>query len=321
MTGSGQAADGPVAVIAQHRVADAGYAAYTRWLARQVERLRSQPGFVAHQVIPPAPPEQLDWILVARFADAAAARRWLESPERAAALAEIRREHLLADEEVHLMEDKDPPPRSGTSAFFAYAVPAKAEQAFLAWQTGIHAEEVRQPGFLRRKIEPPVPGVRGEWIIVLTFDTDANLSRWLDSPVRRALVDKGSALKLARHFSRTSYGFDFWFRDKDAPAPGGWTILKNNLLVLLMLNPIVIAWSLAVQGPVLAAHGAPAWVGLFLGNLVGTQLLGWWFAPAAFKAFGWWLGPDIGWRRTVAGYALLAALYALTMAVYAALAS
>ena len=321
MTGSGEAADEPVALIAQHRVVDAGYAAYTRWLARLVEELRSQPGYLAHEVVPPAPPEQLDWITVTHFADVRAAHRWLESPARAAALADIRGQHLLAGEEVHLMEDKGPPPHGGTSAFFAYDVPAKDEAAFLDWQAAIHAEEVRQPGFLRRKIERPVPGVRDEWIIVLTFDTDATLSRWLDSPVRKALLDKGRGLRLARRFSRTSYGFDFWFRGADAPAPGGWTILKNNLLVLLMLNPIVIAWSLAVQGPVLTAHGAPAWVGLFLGNLVGTQLLGWWFAPAAFKAFGWWLVPDAGWRRTVLGYALLAALYAATMAVYAALAS
>src|SRR5689334_10289005 len=90
--------DTPIALVTQHRVADASYAAYTRWLARLTERLRHQPGFVADEVVAPAPPAQLDWITVARFANAEAARRWLESPERAVALAEIRQPHLLADE-------------------------------------------------------------------------------------------------------------------------------------------------------------------------------------------------------------------------------
>ena len=310
--------DTPVALVTQHRVAEASYAAYTRWLARLTERLRRQPGFVADEVVPPAPPEQLDWITVARFADAQAAHRWLESPERRAALAEIRQAHLLADEEVHLMGDRGPRSQSGASAFIAYDIPPEKKAAFQAWQETIHALEIRQPGFLRRKIEPPLPGAGDEWIIVLTFDTDANLSRWLNSPERQKLLQEGRALRVTPRISRTSYGFDFWFRGDDASGPRGWTILKNNLLVLLVLNPIVFLWGLG-PGSALAAHGTPAWLGLFIGDLVSTQLLGWFLAPAAFKAFGWWLAPDTGWRRNALGYGLLVALYATSMAVHAAL--
>jgi uncharacterized protein len=243
---------------------------------------------------------------------------WLESPERAAALAEIQRPYLLADEEVHLMEDRGPRPQSSASAFIAYDIPPEKEEAFQEWQKAIHAEEIRQPGFLRRKIEPPVPGAGDEWIIVLTFDNEANLSHWLNSPERQNLLQQGRALKVAARVSRTSYGFDFWFRSNDAPRPGNWAILKNNLLVLLVLNPIVYLWGFG-PAPVLAAHGAPQWLGLFIGDLVSTQLLGWWFAPAIFKAFGWWLAPDTGWRSNVLGYAFLVVLYAVSMAIHAAL--
>lgn len=216
------------------------------------------------------------------------------------------------------MEDRGPRQQSSASAFFAYDVPAGKEAAFQAWQKVIQAEEVRQPGFLRRKIEPPLSGAGDEWIIVLTFDTDANLSRWLNSADRQALLQKGRALALAPRLSRTSYGFDFWFRDKDAPRPGNAAILKNNLLVLLVLNPIVFLWGLG-PGAALAAHGVPPWLGLFIGDLVSTQLLGWLLAPAIFRAFGWWLAPEAGWRTTVTGSALLVTLYALSMAVHAAL--
>ena len=263
---------------------------------------------------------QLDWIIVARFANAQAARQWLESPERAAALAEIQQPYLLADEKVHLMEDRGPRPQSSASAFIAYDISPEKEEAFQEWQKAIHAEEIRQPGFLRRKIEPPLPGAGNEWIIVLTFDNEANLSQWLNSPERQNLLHKGRALKVAAHVSRTSYGFDFWFRSKDATSPGNWAILKNNLLVLLVLNPIVYLWGLG-PAPVLAAHGVPQWFGLFIGDLVSTQLLGWWFAPAIFKVFGWWLAPDTGWRSNVLGYAFLIVLYAVSMAIHAALLS
>ncbi len=318
MAQSHRMADTPIALVTQHRVADASYAAYTRWLARLTERLRSQPGFVADEVIAPAPPTQLDWITVARFSNARAARQWLESPDRAAALAEIRRPYLLADEEVHLMEDRGPQTQSSASAFIAYDIPPRKAEAFQEWQKAIHAEEIRQPGFLRRKIEPPVLGAGNEWIIVLTFDSEANLSHWLNSPERQNLLQKGRALKLAAHVSRTSYGFDFWFRSDDAMSPGNWAILKNNLLVLLVLNPIVYLWSLG-PAPVLAAHGVLPWLGLFIGDLVSTQLLGWWFAPAIFKIFGWWLAPDTGWQSNVLGYAFLVVLYAVSMAINAAL--
>ncbi len=150
------------------------------------------PGFVAHDVVPPAPPEQLDWIMIARFADAAAARlarqpgagggacrgaprppsrRRGGAPDGGQGPAAARRRHRL-----HRLR------RS-----------AEKEAAFLAWQKAIYAVEVRHPGFVRHKIERPVPGVRDEWIIVFTFDSDASLTRWLRSAERRAVMAEGGA--------------------------------------------------------------------------------------------------------------------------------
>ena len=38
-----------------------------------------------------------------------------------------------------------------------------------------------------------------------------------------------------------------------------------------------------VSGPMIDARGVPFWLSLFVGNLVSTQLLGWWVVPAAFE--------------------------------------
>lgn len=309
---------GAVALVAQRRVKDESYAAYARWQARAVERLRSFPGFIAHELIPPSPPEHMDWTIVQRFTDAEAARGWLDSPERAELVAEIR-PHLLADEEVHLLADAGPRPQTGATAFISYKVAPEEEANFLAWQRTIYAAEARAPGFLRHKLERPVAGVREDWIIILTFDTADNLTRWLESPERAALLKEGAKVKADFSLSRTSYGFDFWFRGPDTPAPGPLEILKNNLLVLLVLYPIVFLWGYCVGGPVLDRHGVPFWLALFIGNVVSTQLLGWWAVPAIFKVFAWWLKPVRGAGRDLLGFGIVFLLYAASMALYAAL--
>ncbi|MEW6257711.1 MAG: antibiotic biosynthesis monooxygenase [Pseudomonadota bacterium] len=312
-------AETAVALMTQYQVVEAHYAAFTHWLAGHAEQLRRQPGFLTQEVVPPLPPAQTHWITIARFATADAALQWRQAPERARAIEEIRGTLLLHEEEVHVLEDKEPPAHGGASAFIAYDVARGQEDAFLAWQTAIHAEEQRHAGFVRHKIERPIPGIRDEWIIILTFNTQANLSRWLDSPERRTLMAQGGGLDVESRLSRTSYGFDFWFQGSEPAPPRGWTIFKNNLLVLLVLNPIVILWSLLVAGPVLAANGVPAWLTLFLGDFVSTQLLGWALAPLAFKAFSWWLKPRTDRRTALAGYGALAALYAASMALHAGL--
>lgn len=309
---------GPVALVVQRRVAEASYAAYAHWQARVVERLRAWPGFIAHELIPPAPPGQMDWTIIQRFASGNAAQAWLASPEYAELGAEIA-PHLLEEERVHLLSDTGPQPQVGASAFISYKVAPEDRDAFLEWQRTVYAAEARAPGFLRHKLERPVAGVRDDWIIILTFDTDENLNRWLGSPERRKLLKEGAKLKADFHLSRTAYGFDFWFRGDDAPKQSKSEIFKSNLLVLLVLYPIVYLWGFFVSHPLIDAHGAPAWLSLFIGNVVSTQILGWWAVPAIFKAFGWWLGPKPDWKREVLGYATLAVLYALSMAGFAAL--
>jgi antibiotic biosynthesis monooxygenase (ABM) superfamily enzyme len=93
--------------------------------------------------------------------------------------------------------------------------------------------------------------------------------------------------------------------------------MRSNLLVLLVLYPIVFLWGYFVSGPFIDSRGVPFWLSLFIGNLVSTQLLGWFVVPATFRLFGWWLEPGTATGRRIAGYALLAVLYALSMAFFA----
>lgn len=309
---------GPVAVVIQCRIADDGFAAFVRWSGRVGERLRTWPGFLGQEMLPPQPPATLDWVTILRFAGVATARAWLQSDERRQLLDDIRH-HFSEPEGIHILPDSGARQENAVSAVISFRVPAGLEDDFLSWQARMQTAEAAFKGFLRHKIERPIAGLHDDWIIVLSFDNDANLSAWLNAPERDALLREGERFNAALSVRRASYGFNFWFPAGATPQPSSSFILKSNLLVLLVLYPIVYLWGYFISAPLIDARGVPFWLSLFIGNLVSTQLLGWWVVPAAFKAFDWWLAPRASATRQIAGYVLVAALYGIAMAGYAAL--
>ncbi|MGV6873492.1 antibiotic biosynthesis monooxygenase [Pseudochelatococcus sp. B33] len=318
MSADRDTAGGPVALVIQRRIADEGFADFTRWNGKVGERLKSWPGFLGQEVVPPKPPAQDDWVVILHFADPAAARAWLESDVRARLVEEMR-QHFIGPEDTHILRGAGFRQEAPVSAVISFDVPPGLEEAFLDWQQRVQAAEAKFKGFLNHKIERPTPGLHDNWVIILSFDSDANLSAWLDSPQRQALLAEGARFNADMVVKRASYGFNFWFPPGTAPEQNPSFIFKCNLIVLLVLYPVVYLWGYFIGGPVLGAHGVPFWLALFIGNLVSTQLLGWWAVPAASRALGWWLSPQADTRRQIGGYLLVAALYAVSMAGYAAL--
>ncbi len=306
----------PVAVVVQRRVRPESATAFAVWETRVAERLQNWPGFVTQEAVPPSPPVNVDWTIVQHFTDAEAARGWLQSTDRAALIDEVR-DHLVGQEEVHLMAEGGSRPPRTASVIITYEVPADEEAEFLKQQRRIQSVQAKFPGFLRSKIERPIPGVHEDWQIVLSFDSEVHLSGWLDSPERKALIENREQLRARFKITHTNHGFDFWFPGDTGATSDRHAIFKRNLLVLLVLYPLIFLWSYLISEPFIARLGAPSWLALFLGNIVTTQLLGWWVAPAIFKAFDWWTPSEAGFRFQFAGYVLLAVLYALSMALCA----
>lgn len=312
------AGDSPVALVIQRRVSEDGFAAFTRWCGKVAEALDGQPGFAGLEVVPPRPPQHVDWVQILRFTSAAAARGWLQSEERARLVAEIL-PSCLGPEDVHILPEAGGHGADAVSAVIAFTVPPDEEAEFMAWQARIQAAEAQFKGFLRHKIERPIPGLHEDWIIILSFDSAAHLDSWIQSPQRTALIEEGRRFNIGLSVKPASYGFNFWFPAGAAPALRPAFIFKSNLIVLLVLYPVVFLWGFFISRPFIDAQGVPFWLSLFIGNVASTQLLGWWIAPAAFRALGWWTRPDVGGRRNLLGYALLAGLYALSMALCAGL--
>jgi len=301
-----------VALVIQTRVAEDGVSAYVAWQSRVGEILQGRPGFLSQEVTAPSPPGQPDWIVVQRFAAAHDARVWMQSEELRTLLKEVSGHFVGPDERFLLSEAQT---RSlPVSALVTCQVDPAAEDAFRAWEGRIFRAEVKAPGFVGHKLNPPVPGLQENWVIVVSFDTEENLQGWLDSPERAALLEEGQQYREQLQIRRTNQGFALWARGPDPPPPGPLWVFKSNLIVLLVLYPTVYLWGYLVGSPLIDGLGAPPWLSLFLGNLASTQLLGWFFVPWALKRFEPWMRPTHSASREVAGWAILLALYALSMA-------
>ncbi|MFO1087398.1 MAG: antibiotic biosynthesis monooxygenase [Reyranellaceae bacterium] len=306
--------DDPVALVIHRRIRDEGFGAYSEWQTRVAERLRSWPGFLGQEVVPPSPPALVDWTVVQRFATATSARDWLASSERERLLEEIR-SHFIGEGDVHLLAAQGARPKASASALISFAVAPADEAAFLRWQQRLQAAQAKFPGFLRNRTERPVAGVHEDWLTVSSFDTEAHLNAWLDSPERQTLLKEGAELGVAFSVRRSAHGFDFWFPGQPEAPSSPHGIFKSNLLVLVVLYPLVFLWGFFVSAPFIDSRGAPFWLSLLIGNFVSTQVLGWWLAPKIFQLFAWWMPDGIHARRQVGGYAAVALLLAVSAAL------
>lgn len=302
----------PVALVIHRRLAASSYEEYEAWQGRVAAVLAGWPGFLDRRIIRPDPPHQVDWVIVQRFTDVESARSWLQSEQRAALAAEISG-HFVGNDDIHLVQE-DPIRRAqAASVLISSRVAPELEHEFLAWQRRISAQEARLDGFVGHKVERPIPGVQDNWVVVLSFDTDEHLQAWLDSDERRALLVEGERFNEQLTLQKASYGFGFWSGDAPAPEP----VFKSNLIVLMMLYPVVFLWGYLIADPLFAAHGVPFWLSLFIGNLVSTQLLGWFLVPWAFRRLSWWTRDRPPRHVDLAGFALVGAVYVVSMAVYA----
>lgn len=305
-------ANQPVALVVHSRIKDEGAAAYAAWQTRVGEQLRAWPGFLGQEVVPPAPPAQVDWTIVQRFDSVETARAWLDSGERARLIDEISG-YFVGPADMHLLRDGGTQRGASASAMISFNVAPEDEAAFVKWQGRVQAAEAKFAGFRRHKLERPMPGVHDDWLVVLNFDSGPQLSAWLDSAERRALLEEGGRFGSDINVRRSNYGFDFWFPAETSSPTDRHGIFKSNLLILVMLYPVAFCWTHFISAPLVGSHGVPFWAALFIGNFVSTQLLGWWLAPAIVSLFRWWIPPGIGLRRQLAGYGAIAALYGIAL--------
>jgi uncharacterized protein len=313
------AADGPVTLVTQTRVRPESADAFARWQEETSGIVAASAGFIKQTVMPPSPPAQLDWVILQRFASAAAAVGWLNSEQRLQRVESVA-SMLVGRDDIHIVKDGGagvlPAP---VSVVISTRIKPGQETAYRAWEQRIAAAQSKAAGFQGYRFEPPVPGMQDDWLAILRFDTEANLQAWLDSPERQKLLEEASAFHEEFHARIARTGFDQWFpvAAGDAPAPAR-AVWKQNMLVLLMLYPVVFLFGTFVQAPLLQG-----WAGLsfppalLIGNVAGVLLLNY-LVPWTSRRFSWWVHPTGQNPRAteIAGTVLIVALYGLMLVAF-----
>ena len=305
----------PVTIITQTRVLPDRADDFAEWQQRISDVVAGFPGFVDHQVIPPNPPSQIDWVILQKFATSATAQAWLRSPERLR-LIEAVQPMLVGHDDIHLIEDDEAgKPPDAISAVISMRIAPGKEEAYRDWSQRIAAAQAQFPGFQGYKLSPPIPGVQEDWVAVLQFDNEPHLKNWMASPERLQLLNEAASFTTESHVRTVRTGFDQWFRVGGATQAPVW---KLNMLTLLALYPVVFLFGFFVQTPLLMRQlGWPFFLALFGGNLAGVVILNW-VAPWVNARLGWWTQPagSETHNRTLLGIIVVVALYALFLLAF-----
>jgi hypothetical protein len=312
---SAPATTGPVTIVTQTRVLPDRNDDFSEWQQHISDVVAGFPGFIDHQVIPPDPPQQVDWVILQKFATGEQAQAWLRSKERLR-LLETAQPMLIGRDDVHIIEGDEPAqPAEEVSVVISMEVKPGQEEAYRVWNQRITAAETQYPGFQGHRLNPPIPGVQNDWVSILTFDTEAHLDAWLNSPERQKLLDEATPFSEGVHARKVRTGFDQWFRVAGAAHAPIW---KLNMLTLLALYPVVFLFGFFVQSPILMRQlGWPFFLALFAANLSGVVILNW-VAPWVSGRFGWWTQPagSETQQRTLLGLVIVVALYALLLLIF-----
>jgi antibiotic biosynthesis monooxygenase (ABM) superfamily enzyme len=311
------AADGPVTIVTQTRVRPESADAFARWQEETSGIVAASAGFIKQTVMPPSPPAQLDWVILQRFASAAAAVGWLNSEQRLQRVESVA-SMLVGRDDIHIVKDGGagvlPAP---VSVVISTRIKPGQETAYRAWEQRIAAAQSKAAGFQGYRFEPPVPGMQDDWLAILRFDTEAHLQGWLDSLERHELLREATAFTEEFHTRIARTGFEQWFPMPAGAAhpPAPW---KQNMLVLLVLYPVVFLFGTFVQTPHLTGRaGLPFAIALFIGNVASVLLLNY-LVPWTSNRFSWWLAPTGAktWRIEIIGTALVVALYAVMLVAF-----
>lgn len=292
---------------------------FARWQGETSSFIANFPGFIEQRLTPPKPPLQVDWVILQRFDSLDAARKWLASSERQTRI-EGAAPMLVGRDDVHIVQDEaegiKPAP---ASVMISTRVRPGKDAEYRAWERKIAAAQSKASGLQGYRFEPPVPGVQEDFVAILRFDSDANLQAWLDSPVRKKLIEEAAPLTQEFHTRMARTGFDQWFRNATGPGNAPLPVWKMDMLVLLMLYPIVFIWSIFIGAPLLGEKlGMSFAVSLFIGNIVSVGLTGF-LVPWVAGHFGWWLTPASAkdaLKTHILGAAVILTLYAAMVFVF-----
>ena len=261
---------------------------------------------------PPAPPDQLEAVALARFPSVEALRLWRRGKQHQELVKEA--EPLVEGGLVMQLVGQaavEYSVRHGVTMVMVTEIKPGREAEYRAWAARIQKLQATFPGYIGSFVQPPQPNETG-WTTVLRFNSAADLDRWLKSKERAAMIEGSEDLVSGFHAQRVDTPFPGWVPNDPATGkpPSIW---KTACLVLLTLFPVVML-ELRFLNPHLRALN-PA-LGTFIGNAISVTATTWPLMPIAIWAFNAWLYPENKPRWLVLSMPLiLVACYAVEIAL------
>lgn len=291
--------------------ADGDAAEFARWAGQLLASARDAHGHLSGRISDVVDAAS-DRAVAVTFSGEDSLHRWLDGPERAQVLRDGRA-HGFWTAATDVLTSAENLDASGIGVF-GHAVAAGREDEFRATQARLSRAAAALPGYLGTVLMAGESD--GEWTSIVRFRTGGQLAQWMASAERGAVLERMRGT-LSRDFSSgtTPFGTTVRVQDGRTLMTPNW---KSAMLVLAVLYPTVMLLS-RFLGPVVDHAGAPPWLGLWISQIVSIVAMQWWLMPAASHPLRRWLDPvdGAGFRVTVTGVAVLVAVYAVTLTVFA----
>lgn len=278
----------PVKLISAVPVREGMKEKFLEWNSKIADALQQAPGFTSREVIPPQSEDLKEWVFVVRFDSMASLRAWRKSEIRTKLFSEI---HEWSDGEfTELVGDAAAQfhvENSVTEVILEQVAPGK-EAAYQAWSDRIQKAQAESGGYQGGYSQPPKEPGAG-WMTLMRFASIEDLNRWMNSPVRKKLLEEGKDLVAASYQHQVDTAFPGWVpTDASGKSPPNW---KASMLVLLGLYPIVCLEILFLHYLWSMLHLENHALQGFLGNSISVFLTGFGTMPLFCKWLNWWLLP------------------------------
>ncbi len=172
-----------------------------------------------------------------------------------------------------------------SSYVIEHEVSSEKEEEFKQWQHKITQAASQFDGYLGTTVCPPVEH-GNKWYIIVQFDSPDRLTNWLESNIRRNLVEIGKQVFLSSKITHFQTGLERWFIKQEAQPPA-W---KQILATLLGLYPTVMLLSL-LQGSLQWTSSWEFADVMLLSNFLSCCLLTWLVMPFVAWLLKAWLQP------------------------------
>jgi antibiotic biosynthesis monooxygenase (ABM) superfamily enzyme len=284
---------------------------FIAWQGEFSQHVSHVQGFTSLEFLAPRDPSSGDWCVNIRFATGADASNWKKSVAFQEMIQRLNPSIVPGSFKIEQGHDGDLL-GNVTELFFTRVDPGH-EHDFRAWSAKMHEAEAHFPGFRGAYLQAPKEK-GGHWLTLLQFDSIPDLERWLNSPERKAILDKPFPWISSLESNRMASSYAGWFASlgKDEPAPPVW---KQTMLVLLVLYPIVML-EIKFLNPLLS--GISNAFATFIGNAISVSLIAYPLMPLALFALGWWCLPKEPYShvKNILGFMLLIILYMIEIFIF-----